>query len=158
MLNKQIITELIRYFVEGFAVAFVSYFILPKNKKSMKEVAILALISATTLLILDLASPGIAAGARKGAGFGMGLKLTEGFDGEDYKDGCPNTHKAVGEAYIRKYGRRIMARTDINDQQKIDLIFQNMKTHLDNLQPPIQSNRWNDHAYIASRLGLCAGQ
>lgn len=158
MCTKIILTQLIRYFIEGFAVAFVSYYLIPNNKKSMKEISIIALIAATTLLILDIASPSIAQGARKGSGFGIGFKMLGMEKFEDYKDGCPNTSKAVGESYLKKYGRRIMARNDINDQQKIDLVFQNMKTHLDNLEPPIEANRWNDHAYIASRLGLCAGQ
>lgn len=61
----------IKYLIEGLAVAVAAYYI-PKRKMKLEEIAMIAVTAALTFAILDIYSPGIAAGARKGAGFGIG--------------------------------------------------------------------------------------
>ena len=63
---------IIKYFLEGLAVAVAAFFI-PQKKVEIKEIILIAFTAAAVFSILDNFSPSIAAGARQGAGFGIGL-------------------------------------------------------------------------------------
>jgi hypothetical protein len=63
---------LIKYFLEGLAVGVAAFFI-PQKKVEIKEIILIAFTAAAVFSILDAFSPSIAAGARQGAGFGIGL-------------------------------------------------------------------------------------
>jgi hypothetical protein len=64
--------NLVKIVLEGLAVALAAYYI-PQRKTSLVEVLCIGLTAAAIFSLLDLFSPSIAAGARQGAGFGVGL-------------------------------------------------------------------------------------
>jgi hypothetical protein len=68
---KEIISRVIKYMVEGGAVAVAAY-LIPRKKLSIQEVIMVSLTAAAVFAILDLYAPGVAIGARQGAGFGIG--------------------------------------------------------------------------------------
>jgi len=78
---REIITRLIKYFIEGFVVA-IAAFLIPKHSQPMRlmEVALIGLTAAATFSLMDLAVPAMGASARTGAGFGIGANLV-GFPG-----------------------------------------------------------------------------
>lgn len=67
-----LIEKLIKYLLEGLAVA-IAINVIPKQKIELMEVAMISLTAAATFLVLDAFAPNIGVGARKGAGFGIGL-------------------------------------------------------------------------------------
>lgn len=67
-----IMQELFKYLLEGLAVAFAAFFI-PQRKMELMEIVLIGLTAAATFSTLDVFSPSIAAGARQGSGFGIGL-------------------------------------------------------------------------------------
>jgi ABC-type Co2+ transport system permease subunit len=71
---NEVLRRLIKYFIEGFAVAVVAY-CLPKQKISMENILVIALTAAATFAILDMFAPSIGGSARMGAGFGVGANL-----------------------------------------------------------------------------------
>jgi hypothetical protein len=71
---KEIIKRVIRYLVEGGAVACASA-ILPKKALKMDEILMIALVAAATFSILDTYIPSMGASARNGAGLGIGFNL-----------------------------------------------------------------------------------
>lgn len=71
------VQSLVKYALEGIAVA-VAAFYLTKKKTDLKEVMMIALVASLTFLVLDQFSPGVAAGARQGSGFGIGYGLVGG--------------------------------------------------------------------------------
>jgi hypothetical protein len=71
---SDVITRLIKYLVEGLAVA-VAAIIIPQKKLNMNEVGALALLAAVVFAVLDFLAPTIGVTARQGAGFGLGAKL-----------------------------------------------------------------------------------
>lgn len=75
--STEVIKRLIKYLVEGAAVA-VAAFLIPKTKLKQNEIVLLGLTAATILAILDTFSPMISYGARKGSGFGIGSQLVGG--------------------------------------------------------------------------------
>lgn len=70
-----IMGNIIKYVLEGAAVAFVAYYILPNSTKLPAEIATLALTASLVFMILDLYAPAVSDGARMGAGFGIGAGL-----------------------------------------------------------------------------------
>jgi ABC-type Co2+ transport system permease subunit len=74
MINIQ---SLIKYLLEGLAVA-VAAFYLTKKKTDPRDILMLAVVAATTFLILDQYAPGVASGARQGSGFGIGFNMVGG--------------------------------------------------------------------------------
>lgn len=82
MINLQ---DLVKYMLEGAAVALAAFYI-PQRKGDLKEIAIIALTAALTFAILDQFAPGIAAGTRQGAGFGIGYNITNGLEGFEDQD------------------------------------------------------------------------
>ena len=78
--------NLIKYLLEGLAVALAAYYI-PRKTVSIQEIAMIALTAAATFAVLDRFSPLVAAGARHGSGFGIGMGLSlEGFQDSDESD------------------------------------------------------------------------
>lgn len=65
--------SLMKYFLEGMAVALAAYYI-PRGKVSLQEVVMIALTAGLTFLVLDMWAPSIGSGARMGAGLGIGFK------------------------------------------------------------------------------------
>ena len=71
-----VVLRLLKYLVEGLAVAAVAWMITYKNKKlAGTEVFMLGVTAGATFAILDLFSPAVGSGVRQGAGFGMGFGL-----------------------------------------------------------------------------------
>lgn len=68
------LTRLIKYMLEGLAVAIVAY-ILPKSKLQPSEIMFIALSAACVFSILDLLAPAMSNGARQGVGLGAGFNL-----------------------------------------------------------------------------------
>lgn len=68
---QEMIKRIIRYLIEGGAVALAAYYI-PQKKMDLKEVAMIAITAAAVFAVLDMYAPSIASAARQGAGFGIG--------------------------------------------------------------------------------------
>jgi hypothetical protein len=80
------LTNLVKYVLEGLAVAVAAFFI-PRKNISLKEIAMIALTAAATFAILDMFTPFVGTSARQGAGFGIGYNMVTGggieaFEGE----------------------------------------------------------------------------
>ena len=70
---SDIVTRLIKYFLEGLSVAVVAYWLPGKLKIS--EIGMISLTAMATFAILDIYAPSVGASARTGAGFGIGAGL-----------------------------------------------------------------------------------
>ena len=75
------VQSLLKYLLEGGAVALAAYYI-PRRNMNLQEVAMIALTAAAVFAVLDHFSPAVAAGARQGAGFGIGLNTVGGGQGQ----------------------------------------------------------------------------
>lgn len=75
----EILGRIIKYVVEGGAVAVAAY-VIPRKKLDVKDVIMIALTAAAVFAILDLYAPAVGMATRQGAGFGIGASLT-GFGG-----------------------------------------------------------------------------
>jgi hypothetical protein len=71
------IQSLVKYLLEGLAVAVAAYYI-PRKTSDLKEIAVIALTAAATFAILDNFAPLVSAGARHGSGFGIGYTMATG--------------------------------------------------------------------------------
>ena len=69
-----LITRLVKYLLEGLAVA-IAAFVLPGKTLKVAEVGMIALVATATFAILDIYAPSVGASARTGAGFGIGANL-----------------------------------------------------------------------------------
>jgi hypothetical protein len=65
--------SLIKYLLEGLAVAVATYFI-PKRKIEYTDIIIIGLTAAAVFAVLDQFSPLVAVGARHGSGFAIGYQ------------------------------------------------------------------------------------
>jgi hypothetical protein len=72
--EKLTLENIIKYLVQGLAVAFVGYFV-PRAKVSMKSIITVTLAVAISLFVLDVIAPTVGDGARLGVGFGIGYNL-----------------------------------------------------------------------------------
>ncbi|MHB1952395.1 MAG: hypothetical protein ACYCOU_01485 [Sulfobacillus sp.] len=68
---SEIVKRIIKYLVEGGAVAVAAYYI-PQKKMSLEEIALIAITAAAIFAVLDLFAPAIGIAVRQGAGFGIG--------------------------------------------------------------------------------------
>jgi signal transduction histidine kinase len=68
------VQQLVRYIVEGVAVA-IAAFVIPNRKTQFNEIALISLIAALTLFVLDLFSSDVGRYTRLGSGFGIGYNL-----------------------------------------------------------------------------------
>ncbi len=73
---SELLTRVIKYFLEGLAVA-VAMIIIPRKTPQMEEVLTIAVVAATVFAILDMLSPSIGLTARQGAGFGLGANMVQ---------------------------------------------------------------------------------
>lgn len=71
---QELLQRVIKYLIEGFAVAVAAYYI-PRRLMSLQEIAMIAVAAAAIFAVLDLVSPSIADASRLGAGFGIGANL-----------------------------------------------------------------------------------
>ena len=81
------LTRLVKYLVEGGAVALAAYFI-PRRTMDLQEVAMIAVTAAAVFAILDYFAPSVSMSARQGAGFGIGA-MQVGFNGLAGLPGVP---------------------------------------------------------------------
>jgi hypothetical protein len=75
----EVVNRVIKYLVEGLAIAAIAIFI-PKKSLPVGEIVALGVSAAVIFALLDLVSPSVAFTARQGAGFGIGANLV-GFPG-----------------------------------------------------------------------------
>ena len=78
--------QVAKYLFEGLAVALASH-LVAGNKLDVKEIAMLGLTAAVVFMVLELYAPSVLAGARQGAGFGLGAKMVGG--GEEAEESAP---------------------------------------------------------------------
>jgi hypothetical protein len=71
---SDIVMRLVKYALEGLAVAVAAY-MLPGKVLKLSEVAMIGLTALATFAILDIYAPSVGASARTGAGFGIGANL-----------------------------------------------------------------------------------
>lgn len=83
------LSSLMKYLLEGSAVAVAAY-LIPQKKADLREILLIALTAAAVFAVLDQFSPLVGAGARQGAGFGIGLPMVGfgvgGLEGFDYDE------------------------------------------------------------------------
>jgi ABC-type Co2+ transport system permease subunit len=71
---SDLLTRLVKYALEGLAVAVAAY-MLPGKVLKLSEVGMIALVALATFAILDIYAPSVGSSARQGAGFGIGANL-----------------------------------------------------------------------------------
>jgi ABC-type Co2+ transport system permease subunit len=69
-----LIKRLVKYALEGLAVAVACY-LLPGKKLRADEIGTIALTALAVFAILDIYAPSVGSSARTGAGFGIGANL-----------------------------------------------------------------------------------
>lgn len=69
-----LVTRVVKYLLEGLAVA-IAAFVIPGKTMKWGEVAMIALTATATFAILDIYAPSVGSSARTGAGFGIGAGL-----------------------------------------------------------------------------------
>lgn len=69
-----IVASLIKYLLEGLAVAVAAY-VIPGKTMRWQEIAMIALTATATFAVLDIYAPSVGSSARTGAGFGIGAGL-----------------------------------------------------------------------------------
>ena len=72
---QEFMTRIVKYLVEGLAVAMAVFLIPAKARLPMDEVMLIALVAAAAFAVLDLFAPSVGYSARQGAGFGLGAQL-----------------------------------------------------------------------------------
>ena len=70
---SDLMTRVVKYALEGIAVALAAYFFSGKLK--INEIGMISLTAMATFAILDVYAPSVGASARTGAGFGIGAGL-----------------------------------------------------------------------------------
>ena len=70
----EVMNRVVKYLVEGLAIAAVAIFI-PKKSLPVEDILALGVTAAVVFALLDLVSPSISFTARQGAGFGIGANL-----------------------------------------------------------------------------------
>ena len=68
---QELLTRLVKYIIEGLAVAIAAYYI-PRNKLNVEDIVIIGVTAAAIFAILDIYSPSTGEAVRFGAGFGIG--------------------------------------------------------------------------------------
>jgi hypothetical protein len=69
-----LVARVIKYLLEGLAVA-IAAFVIPGKTMKYGEVAMIALTATATFAILDIYAPSVGSSARTGAGFGIGAGM-----------------------------------------------------------------------------------
>jgi ABC-type Co2+ transport system permease subunit len=73
----ELIKRIVKYLIEGLAVAVVAL-IVPRKALNFEEIVIIALTAAAAFSILDVFVPSMGSSMRGGAGFGLGAGLVGG--------------------------------------------------------------------------------
>ena len=71
---REVVTRMLKYFVEGLVVAIAAY-VMPGKMMKVVDVVCVGLVAAATFSLLDLFAPSVSGSARQGAGFGVGAGL-----------------------------------------------------------------------------------
>jgi hypothetical protein len=71
---SDVVSRLVKYALEGLAVAVAAY-LLPGKVLKLSEIGMIALVALATFAVLDIYAPSVGASARTGAGFGIGANL-----------------------------------------------------------------------------------
>jgi len=71
---SELVMRLIKYLLEGLAVAVAAY-VIPGKTMRASEVGMIALTATATFAILDIYAPSVGSSARTGAGFGIGAGM-----------------------------------------------------------------------------------
>lgn len=74
---NDIMQRMMKYLIEGLAVAAAAFYI-PRKKMNVQEIVMIAVTAAAIFSVLDLWAPGVSGAARQGAGFGIGASLVGG--------------------------------------------------------------------------------
>lgn len=69
--------QVLKYVLEGLAVAVVAYY-LTGAKTKPREIIMIGVSAALTFFILDMFAPSVGVGSRQGAGFGIGHSMVGG--------------------------------------------------------------------------------
>lgn len=69
-----LVTNLIRFLIEGLAVGLAASLVMGK-KVSLREVIMIGLTAAASFAVLDLMAPEVSSSARQGAGLGIGAGM-----------------------------------------------------------------------------------
>jgi hypothetical protein len=73
---REVVNRVMKYVIEGCAVALAAWLLLDK-KTSLSDVTALGLTAAAVFSLLDLFAPSVGAGARQGAGLGVGFNMVK---------------------------------------------------------------------------------
>lgn len=79
MQTQDFVILIVKYLLEGLAVAAAAYW-LSNKKTDLSEVGMIGLTAATIFLLLDMFAPSVGASSRTGAGVGIGLQRV-GYEG-----------------------------------------------------------------------------
>lgn len=71
--TQEMLTRLVKYLIEGLAVAIVAY--LLGKQLTGYDITLLALVAASVFSVLDLLAPSISSTVRSGVGYGVGFQL-----------------------------------------------------------------------------------
>lgn len=74
IMSKLTVDNLLKYFIQGLAVAIAAY-VIPNRKTSVHEVMVVSIVSSLTFMLLDTFTDDVAKYARLGVGAGIGLNL-----------------------------------------------------------------------------------
>ncbi len=79
------LSNLVKYALEGLAVAVAAFYI-PRRNLNLKDIVLIALTAAATFAVLDMFSPFVSVSARQGAGFGIGYNMVTGGGLENFEE------------------------------------------------------------------------
>ncbi len=82
------LSNLVKYALEGLAVAVAAFYI-PRRNLNLKDIVLIALTAAATFAVLDMFSPFVSVSARQGAGFGIGYNMVTGGGLENFEETAP---------------------------------------------------------------------
>ena len=71
---NDLLTRIIKYVVEGVAVAL-ALVLIPRKSLPLDEIVTVTFAAAAVFAVLDVFAPSIGAVSRQGAGFGLGANL-----------------------------------------------------------------------------------
>lgn len=76
IMGRITINNLVKYLVEGIAVAIAAY-LIPQRKTKITEVLIIGTLAAITFMLLDLFAEDVGKATRIGSGFGIGYNMVQ---------------------------------------------------------------------------------
>lgn len=74
IISKLTVDNLLKYFIQGLAVAIAAY-LIPNRKTSVHDIIVVSIVSGLTFMLLDTFTDDIAKYVRLGVGAGIGLNL-----------------------------------------------------------------------------------